>query len=136
MCHFWAHNDPIVLNNFFCYKPLLLLSCTYLPFSLCKTKKRVMRMHLFRPIMVHLPQINFFLENYWYYSHIPISHFHCAKFKKNSSCGSRIMRVHNFWAQNGPFPQIRSFSEILLMSLVSFVHAYLHAKNQSQILIY
>ena len=28
------------------------------------------------------------------------------------------------------------FSEHLLMSLVSFIHAYLHAKNQSQILIY
>ena len=27
-------------------------------------------------------------------------------------------------------------SENLLMSLVSFIHAYLHAKNQSQILIY
>ena len=28
------------------------------------------------------------------------------------------------------------FSENLLMRLVSFIHAYLHAKNQSQILIY
>ena len=28
------------------------------------------------------------------------------------------------------------FSENLLMSLVSFIRAYLHAKNQSQILIY
>ena len=28
------------------------------------------------------------------------------------------------------------FSENLLMSLVSFIHAYLNAKNQSQILIY
>ena len=26
--------------------------------------------------------------------------------------------------------------KILLMSLVSFIHAYLHAKNQSQVLIY
>ena len=28
------------------------------------------------------------------------------------------------------------FSENLLMNLVSFIHAYLHAKNQNQILIY
>ena len=28
------------------------------------------------------------------------------------------------------------FSQNLLMSLVSFIHAYLHAKNQSQILTY
>ena len=41
-----------------------------------------------------------------------------------------------FWAQNGPLAQIRIFSENLLMNLVSFIHAYLHAKNQSEILIY
>ena len=46
------------------------------------------------------------------------------------------MRMCNFWAQNGPFPQMRIFSENLLMSLVSFIHAYLQAKNQRQILIY
>ena len=47
-----------------------------------------------------------------------------------------VMRMRNFWTQNGPFPQMRFFSENLLMSLVSFIHAYLHDKNQSQILIY
>ena len=46
------------------------------------------------------------------------------------------MRMHNFLAQNGPFPQMSFFSENMLMSLVSFIHAYLHGKNQSQILIY
>ena len=46
------------------------------------------------------------------------------------------MRMRNFWAQNGPFPLMRIFSENLLMTLVSFIHAYLHAKNQGQILIY
>ena len=76
------------------------------------------------------------LENYYYHFYLPISPFHCAKFLKNSSSGSRVMRMRNFWAQNGPFPQMRIFSENLLMSLVSFIHAYLHAKNQSQILIY
>ena len=47
------------------------------------------------------------------------------------------MRMRNFRAQNRPFPQMRIlFSEKLLMNLVPFIHAYLHAKNQSQILIY
>ena len=32
------------------------------------------------------------------------------------------MRMYNFWAQNGPFPQMRIFSENLLKSLVSFIH--------------
>ena len=79
---------------------------------------------------------NFFFGNYYYHSYLPISPFHCSKFQKNSSNGSRVMRMHNFLAQNGPFPQMRIFSENLLMSLVSFIHAYLHPKNQSQILIY
>ena len=39
------------------------------------------------------------------------------------------MRMCNFWAQNGPFPQMRFFLENMLMSLFSFIHAYLQAKN-------
>ena len=85
-----------------------------------------------------------FLENYYYHSHLPISSFHCAKFWKNSSSRStvtrmsksRVMRMCNFWAQNGPFPQMRIVSENLFTSLVSFIHAYLHARNQIQILVY
>ena len=54
---------------------------------------------------------------------------HCAKLKKNSSSGSRVIRIRNFWAQNGPFAQMRIFPDNLLMSLLSFIHAYLHPKN-------
>ena len=136
-------------TTFFWYKPLLSLSSTYWPFSLCKILKnsysgsRIMTMHHFWTQNGPFAPNNFFLENYYYHSHLPISSFHCAKFKKNSSsrsrvtrmCKSRVMRMCNFWAQNGPFPQMRIFSENLFMSLVSFIHAYLHAKNQSQILI-
>ena len=47
------------------------------------------------------------------------------------------MRMHHFWAKNGPFAQMRIFFlENLLISLAPFIHAYLHAKNQSQVLIY
>ena len=35
----------------------------------------------------------------------------------------------------GPFAQIRLFSETLLIGLVSFIQAYVHPKNQSQILL-
>ena len=34
------------------------------------------------------------------------------------------------------FPNENFFSENLLMNFVSFIYAYLHAKNQSQTLIY
>ena len=77
----------------------------------------------------------FFLENYYYHSHLPISLFLCAKFSKNSSSGSRVMRIRNFWTLNGPFPQMRIFFR-KPANEPSFIHAYLHAKNQSPIFIY
>ena len=150
---------PICLEQIFLYKPLLLLSSICWPFSLCKIQKdsysgsRVIVVWcIFYYMMfmcgcqigVNVPFLgpkwsiysNFFLENYKYHFHLPISPFQSAKFFKKSSSGSRVMRIHNFWAQNGPFPQMRLFSENLLIRLVSFIHSYLHAKNWSQILIY
>ena len=41
-----------------------------------------------------------------------------------------------FLGQKRPISPNENFLENLLMSLVSFNHTYLHAKNQSQILIY
>ena len=78
----------------------------------------------------------FFGENYWYHFHLTISPFHCAEFEKNPFSGSRVMRICNFWAYNGPIAQMRILLENMLMDLVSFIHAYLHAKNQTQTLIY
>ena len=75
------------------------------------------------------PNKNVFGTNHYYYFHLPIGPFHCAKFFKNSAGGSTVMSMHNFWAQNGPFHQMKIFSENLLMSLVSFIHTYLQAKN-------
>ena len=40
-------------------------------------------------------------------------------FKKKSYSGLRVMRIHHFWAQNGPFAQIKSFFGKLLISAVS-----------------
>ena len=45
------------------------------------------------------------------------------------------MRMCHFWAENGPFVQMRILSENHLISFVLLIRAYLHAKHQSQILI-
>ena len=82
-------------TNFFWYKPLLLLLSTCWPFALCKIyKKFLQRIQSYEdgPKMVHL-SLTIFLENYYHY--YP---FHCAKFQKNPSSGSRVMRMCNFWA--------------------------------------
>ena len=87
---------------------------------------------IFGPKIVHLPQFFFF---FWKIINIILIYllalFIGQNLQKNSSSRSRVTRMHNFWAQNDLF-----FSENLLMSLVWFIHAYLDAKNQSQILIY
>ena len=43
MCHFRTQNGPFVLNKFFWYKPVLLLSSTCQPFSLWKIYKKVLQ---------------------------------------------------------------------------------------------
>ena len=129
-------------TNFFCHKPLLFLSSTCWLFLLCKIYNKflwpiqVVRMPPFSGPKWSICPKQFFLENLLDHFHLTLSFFHCAKFQKNPSSGSRVTRMCNFWAYNGPFAQIRIFAENLLMNLVSFIHAYLHAKNQSQILIY
>ena len=121
---------------------------------------------------------NFFGTNHYYYFHLPIGPFNCAKFKKILTadpyfCAQKgpcapifFLKIINiiliyllapFIVQNfkkffqqiqsyknvqffgpkmAPFLQWEFFSENMLLSLVSFIHAYLHAKNLSQILIY
>ena len=84
--------------------------------------------------MVHLPPQFFFF--FWKIINIILIYllapFIVQNFQKILPVDPEF-RMRKFWRQNGPFPQIRIFSENLLMSLVSFIHAYLHAKNQSQI---
>ena len=63
--------------------------------------------------------------------------FFVQNLKKILPADPELWKMCNLWAHSGHlFPQIRIFSENLLMSLISFIHAYLHAKYQSQILIY
>ena len=80
---------PFVLNNFFWYKPLLLLSSTCWLFSLCKIYKiflqRIQRYEdrSFLGPKWSICSKQFFFENYSYHFHLTISPFQCAKFQKN-----------------------------------------------------
>ena len=129
MCLFRAQNGPFVLNKIFLVQTIIITFIYHWPFSLYKMFKnsysgsRVVR-------MCHLWDKFFFGKLLKLFSStLPISPSDWAKFKKNSSSRSRVMRMHNFWAQNDPFSKMRIFSENLLMSLISFIHVYLHAKN-------
>ena len=141
MCHFRAQDGPFVLNKIFLEQTIIITFIYLLAlFTVENLRKFLQQIQSYEDAPFLTPKwfICPFVKFFWktIYSHLFISHFHCVKVLKNSSSGPSVMRMYNFWAQNGPFPQIRIFSENLLMSLVSFIHAYLHAKNQIQILIY
>ena len=62
----------------------------------------------------------FFGTYHYYYFHLPIQPFHCAKFLKNSQSESKVMRMHHFWAPNGLFaPNKTLFGKKLLISFSS-----------------
>ena len=55
------------------------------------------------------PEQIFFGTNHYYYSHLPVGLFHCAKFTKNSDNQSKFVKMPHFWGENGPFVQNNSF---------------------------
>ena len=142
MCHFRDQNGPFVLNKTFLVQTIVINSIYLLALSIVQNWKKNLAADIelwgctiFGPKMDHLPQIFFwkkllsFSSTYW-----PISL--CKTLKKIILTLEWAIPMRHFWAQNSPFALMRLFSENLLISLVPFIHAYLYAKNQSQILIY
>ena len=91
----------------------------------------------FGPNMVHFPHFFFFFlgGGDCYHFHLPIGPLHCAKFTKNSYRRSRVMMIYHFLSQNGQLLQMISFSENLLTSLVTFIHASMHAMSDINLLM-
>ena len=122
MCHFRAQNDPFVLNNFFLVQTIIITFIYLLAIFIVQNLQKILTVDpklwgctIFGSKMVHLLQTISVLQI------INIIFFHCTKFQKNPSGGSRVM-MRNFGAQNGPFAQMRIFfSENLLMELVPFI---------------
>ena len=58
---------------------------------------------IFRHKMTHLSWTKIFHANQYYYFHLLVGPFHCAKFTKNSYSRSKVVNMHHFWTQNGLF---------------------------------
>ena len=58
---------------------------------------------IFRHKMAHLSWTKIFHTNQYYYFHLLVGPFHCAKFTKNSYSRSKVVSMHHFWTQNGLF---------------------------------
>ena len=145
MCHFREQNGTFTMNNFFWYRPLLLLSSTCLPFSLCKIYKKFLQ-----PIQICedapfvgpkwsiCPKQFFFVKVLILFSsnYQPLS---LCKISKKSFQRIQSYEDVQFLGIKWPICPNENFFRKpvnVLMNLVPFVHAYLHAKNQSEILIY
>ena len=112
--------------NFFLEKQLKKFACTYQPLSFCKILKTFLGpiqsyedVPFSGPKWPICPEQNFFGTNHYYYFHLPIGPFHCAKFLKTSYRGSIVKRMHHFWVQNDPFAPNKHFFGKLLISLSS-----------------
>ena len=112
--------------NFFLEKQLIKFSCTYWPLSFCKILKKFLGpIQSYEDVPFSGPkwpicyEQNFFGTNHYCYFHLPISPFHCSKFKKYSYCRFRIIRMRHFWTQNGPFLPNKTFLGKLLKSFSS-----------------
>ena len=129
--------------NFFFWKKLLIsFSSTYWPLSFCKILKKLLEpiqsyedVPFSGPKYPSLSWAKFFGTNHYYYYHLPIGPFHWAKFKKNSYSRSKVMRMRNFWAQNGPFPWMRIFLS-KPVNEPCFFHSYLSTCQKSKSNIY
>ena len=63
-----------------------------------------------------------FGKKHYYHFHLPIGLFNGGNLKKKSYSESRIMRMHHFWTQNGPFAPKKFF--FWKKSLISFSSTY------------
>ena len=139
MCHFRAQNGPFVLNKFFLVQTIIITFIYLLALFIVQNLKKFLQQiqsyedaPFLGPKWSICPKQIFF----WKIINIILIYLLAPFIVQNLK---KILPVDpELWgcAIYGPFPQIRIFSENLLMSPVSFVLAYLHAKNQSQILIY
>ena len=148
MGHFWAQNNPFVLNNFFWRKSLLLLSSACWPFLLCKIYKKLLQPIQNcddAPFWAQNGPIasNFFFFFFFFFWKLLISfssNYHISlllcKILKKTFQQIQSYKAVQFLGIKWLICQNENFSENLLMNLAPFIHAYLHAKNQSEILIY
>ena len=109
---------------FFLWKQLIKFSCTHWPLSFWKILKKFLGLiQSYEDVPFSGPkwpichEQKFFGANHYYYFHLPIGPFQCAKFKKFLQ---RIQSYEDapFLAQNGPFAPNNFFWKIINITLI------------------
>ena len=111
--------------NFFLEKQLIKFSCTYWPLSFCKILKKFLGLiqsyedvPFSGPKWPICPEQNFFGTNHYYYFHLPIGPFHCAKFKKILTADPELWGCTIFGPKMVHLPQTNFFWKIINIILI------------------
>ena len=131
--------------NFVLEKQLIKFSCTYQPLSICKIFiKKILDLIQSYEDVRHFWDKNspFALNKNFLVKTIIITFIYLLALFIVQNVKKILQWIQNY--DDVPFLDPKwsiylnffFFSENLLMSLVSFIHAYLHVKNQNQVLIY
>ena len=141
MCHFRDQNGLFVTNKIFLVQTIIITFIYLLTLFTVQNLKKILtadpelwRCAIFWPEMVRLPQNYFWkiINIILVYLLVP---FIGQNFKKIYPADPELWWCTIFGPKMVHFPKWDFFSENLFMSLVSFIHVYLHVKNQSKILM-
>ena len=122
MRHFWAKNGSFALKKSFFWKKLLIsFSSTYWPLSFCKIFKKFLEpiqsyedVPFSGPKYPNLSWTKYFGTNHYYYFHLPIGPFHCAKFKKILTADPELWGCTIFGPKMVHLPQTIFFGKLLI----------------------
>ena len=141
MCHFRAQNGPFVMNKIFLVQTIYLLAL-FIVLNLNKFLQRIQSYEdapFLGPKWSICPKFFFgklLVSFSSTYQPLSLGKIFQKFFQRIQSYEDAQFLGPKWLIFPNDIYIYFFFSENLLMSLVSFIHAYLHAKNQSQILIY
>ena len=126
--HFRAQNGPFILNNFSWYKPLLLRSSTYWPFSLCKIQENFLqRIQNYEDVPFWGPKWSICLKQnfFWkkkikYHFYLPIDPFQMHKIFKKFLQRIQSYEDVPFWGPKWPNCANENFFQKICLWALSF----------------
>ena len=143
MCHFRVQNGPFAPNKIFLVQTIITFIDLLALFIVQNLKKFLQRIQSYEDVPFLGTKWSICSKQNFFWKIINIiliyllAPFIVQNFKKILPADPELWGCAVFGPKMAHFPKWAFFfsSENLLMSLVSSIHAYLHAKTQSQILI-
>ena len=116
MGHFCTPNIPFVPNKIFLVQNIIITFIyLFALFIVQKLKKFLQQIQSYEDAPFLGPKWSICPKQklFWKIINIILIYlldpFNVQNIKRNSCSGFRVMRMHNFWAKNGPFSQMRIF---------------------------